>query len=232
MKNSVDFLTKNIKYGGRCVIGNSRFTEPLLGLTKMKSQRVRIGTDICIEGFPRSANSFAYHYFKRANPDLCIAHHIHVPSQLEAAVQLRVPLVVLLRKPLDAIQSLMIIYENLSVGLALWSYERSYSITMRHLDRVVLSRFETTINSPEIIVRCLNDRFNLELAAPKLSNSDRESIFKSLKAIAESEKQRYQVAIPSADKQAAKLAHTAAIYGHKRYPKVQELYKEMLIHAV
>jgi len=38
-------------------------------------------TDLCVEGFPRSANSFAVGAFEHAQPEpLSIAHHNHVPA--------------------------------------------------------------------------------------------------------------------------------------------------------
>lgn len=63
-------------------------------------------TDICIEGFPRSANSFAVQAFQYAQPrPVQIAHHTHVPANPIRACEWGIPTVVLIRPPEDAIVS-------------------------------------------------------------------------------------------------------------------------------
>jgi hypothetical protein len=63
-------------------------------------------TDICIEGFPRSANSFAVQAFRYAQPEAVrVAHHTHVPANAMQACEWRIPTVVLIRSPADAIVS-------------------------------------------------------------------------------------------------------------------------------
>lgn len=65
-------------------------------------------TDICIEGFPRSANSFAVGAFEHAqtNP-VTIAHHTHVPANAMRACKWGIPTIVLVRSPYDAIVSVV-----------------------------------------------------------------------------------------------------------------------------
>ncbi len=63
-------------------------------------------TDLCIEGFPRSANSFAVGAVRHAQPGpMQIAHHTHVPANAMRACEWGIPTVVLIRSPQDAIVS-------------------------------------------------------------------------------------------------------------------------------
>jgi len=63
-------------------------------------------TDLCIEGFPRSANSFAVQAIRHAQPHpIEIAHHTHVPANAMRACEWDIPTVVLVRAPDDAIVS-------------------------------------------------------------------------------------------------------------------------------
>lgn len=63
-------------------------------------------TDLCVEGFPRSANSFAVGAIQHAQPEpLQIAHHTHVPANAMRACEWGIPTVVLIRSPQDAIVS-------------------------------------------------------------------------------------------------------------------------------
>jgi len=63
-------------------------------------------TDVCIEGFPRSANSFTVGAFRHAQPEpVQVAHHTHVPANAMRACAWRIPTVALVRSPYDAIVS-------------------------------------------------------------------------------------------------------------------------------
>ena len=63
-------------------------------------------TDLCVEGFPRSANSFAVGAVEQAqDAPLSIAHHNHVPAPILNAVRRDLPTVVLIRDPVDAVIS-------------------------------------------------------------------------------------------------------------------------------
>ena len=64
-------------------------------------------TDVVIEGFPRSANSFALAAFRSVNQGgLRIATHVHSPAQVLYAVENDIPAMVLIREPDEAILSL------------------------------------------------------------------------------------------------------------------------------
>lgn len=67
-------------------------------------------THVCIEGFPRSANSFAHAAFKSSQPDpekLSTATHTHSPAQVVQAAIWNIPTMVCIRKPTDAIAALL-----------------------------------------------------------------------------------------------------------------------------
>lgn len=67
------------------------------------------GTDLHIEGYPRSGNTFAQNLLKstiiKNNPKLEIAHHCHATASLKLSQKFDVPTAVLLRNPSDAIAS-------------------------------------------------------------------------------------------------------------------------------
>ncbi|MCS3753184.1 hypothetical protein GGP79_001129 [Salinibacter ruber] len=81
---------------------------PLANLKKesIRNKRVTNATDIVIDGFPRSANSFAVGAFEYSqNKTVDIAHHLHVPAQIIRGCELNVPTVLLIRNPVDTIIS-------------------------------------------------------------------------------------------------------------------------------
>ena len=67
---------------------------------KDQARVVTPDTQLVMEGFPRSANSFARVAFNRAQSErVRIAHGLHVPAQVIRAARWRIPTLVLIRKP-------------------------------------------------------------------------------------------------------------------------------------
>jgi len=65
-------------------------------------------TEIVIEGFPRSANTYALAAFTCANgPRTVVASHLHAASSVAQGVRRGLPVIVVLRDPLDACASLL-----------------------------------------------------------------------------------------------------------------------------
>src|SRR6266566_5260966 len=82
--------------------------------------------DIVIEGFPRSANSFAVHAFRVAQDrPVRIAHHLHAPAQVIAAVRARVAAITLIREPEDAVLELVIAKVNAMFGTRFLEFDHT-----------------------------------------------------------------------------------------------------------
>jgi hypothetical protein len=143
-------------------------------------QIARAQSVACIEGFPRSANSYAIEVFWRRNGQLPLAHHLHVPGQVLRAVELRRPCVVLVRRPLDALSSLLIIDERLTVGLAVWSYIDFYRRAWPTRDAVVVCEFEEVIADASIVSRRLNERFHTRFDDRPIDEAERDEALRSL----------------------------------------------------
>ena len=84
-------------FAARALIGTQPRLLPLLRFAPAtpSEQLVLTETDVCIEGFPRSGNTFAARYFRQFTQGARVAHHIHLPAQLLLAVEYRVPRVLL-----------------------------------------------------------------------------------------------------------------------------------------
>ncbi len=120
-------MKKNLIYSTRNILGSYSTLFPLLRFhPRYKHLMMTTRRDICIEGFPRSANSFAVAAFRHYNPNLKMANHIHVPMQVFKAVEMGVPCLVLIRQPIEALSSLMIVDSDLSVSIAVRSYINFY----------------------------------------------------------------------------------------------------------
>ncbi|HSK83481.1 MAG TPA: hypothetical protein VK902_08775 [Rubrobacter sp.] len=116
-------------------------------------------TQLVIEGFPRSANTFARVAFNRAQSErVRIAHGLHVPAQVIRASRWQIPTLVLIRAPKDAVISFAI-RDPISVDQALRSYLSFYETVEEYRDAYVLGLFEEVIEDFGEVIRRINDRF-------------------------------------------------------------------------
>jgi hypothetical protein len=127
---------------------------------------VRAGDDLVIEGFPRSANTFATYAFMQANAgrSLKIGNHFHSPAQFRLAARYGVPAMLVIREPLDAILSLMVFTPHMSARDGLRRYIGFHEPLLALSDRFVVAPFaEVTTDFDRSIMR-LNQRFGLDFA--------------------------------------------------------------------
>jgi hypothetical protein len=116
-------------------------------------------TQLVIEGFPRSANSFARVAFNRAQKGTVrIATGLHVPAQVIRAARWRIPTLVLIRRPKDAVLSFAI-RDPISVVQALKYYLSFYETVEDYGDAYVLGTFEEVTGDFGQVIQSLNDRF-------------------------------------------------------------------------
>lgn len=118
-------------------------------------------TDIVIEGFPRSGNTFAVVAFLFAqHKNVVVAHHLHVEAQILDGVKRRIPVLVLLRNPYDAIRSLLVRDPDMDPVLALRWYIRFYTICEKVREHIVVGHFEDVTSNFEQVMRRVNQRYN------------------------------------------------------------------------
>jgi hypothetical protein len=126
---------------------------------KDRARVVTPETQLVIEGFPRSANSFARVAFNRAQRDkVRIATGLHVPAQVIRAARWRIPTLVLIRRPKDAVLSFAI-RDPIPVEQALRYYLSFYETIEDYGDAYVLGTFEEVTGDFGRVIRRINDRF-------------------------------------------------------------------------
>ena len=117
-------------------------------------------TDAVIEGFPRSANTFAATAFELAQRrPVRVARHRHVPAQVIAGTRWRIPTMVLVRDPEEAIISLVVWAPGTTLEQGLKDYVRFYRRIYPHRDGFVVARFEDVTTDFGKVIRRLNERF-------------------------------------------------------------------------
>jgi len=134
-----------------------------------ESRMISPNTEIVIEGFPCSANSFAVAAFKIAQQnEVSVAHHMHDCSQLIAAVKANIPAIVLVRFPNDAILSYLVRFSDFSheeevIGLIcnqLKRYINFYGRIIKYKQSLVIADFKTITLSYDSVIKQVNDKYD------------------------------------------------------------------------
>jgi hypothetical protein len=114
-------------------------------------------TEIVIEGFPRSANTFAVLAFEQAQERrVRVAHHLHAAAQVKEGVRLGLPCIVLVRHPRDAVASLLVREPQQDMRQALAEYETFYAAVLPVRTACVIGRFEVVTTRYDEVIRELN----------------------------------------------------------------------------
>lgn len=117
-------------------------------------------TDLVIEGYEGSGNSFAREAVLFARPGARVASHLHSAAHVRRALHLGVPVLILLRPPADAIASYVARFpdDHHELGQELRRYERFYRAMLGMTDKVMFSRFEDTTSRLGDVLLSLNRR--------------------------------------------------------------------------
>lgn len=122
---------------------------------------VRPDTGLAIEGFPRSANSFAVFVFVNSGAgDMRLAHHVHSPSQIILAARYGVPAVLLVRSPVDAVTAGLAKIATHTAPDLLRAYTLYYETLLPLREHFVTAPFETITTESGRIVSAVNRRFD------------------------------------------------------------------------
>jgi hypothetical protein len=121
---------------------------------------VRRDTELVIEGFGRSGNTFAVVAFQLAQDRPArVVHHTHAPAQVIRAAQLGVPAILLVRDPVHAAVSHMM-YRGVSARQALSAWIRFHARLLPYRPGFVVAPFEVVTSDLGAVIREVNRRFN------------------------------------------------------------------------
>jgi hypothetical protein len=153
-------LAARAMYEGKTIV--AMYPSIALPLSRIRGRNHPIGpgTEVVIEGFPRSATSFAVAAFQMAQDrKVDIAHHTHSPAQVIEAVRRGIPTLLLVREPEDAILSHLVRRPDLTVGQGLRGYVRFHRPLIRYRRGFVVGTFEQAVTRFGDLMLQVNDAF-------------------------------------------------------------------------
>ena len=152
-------VAHSARYAARSRLSTTSGYVTLAGRTKHTEEAIREGTDVVIDGFPRCANTFATIAFQLAQREpVRIAHHLHAPAHLAAAVETEIPGILLIREPIGAVSSEAIRERPIRIGTVLSAYGRFYEHVLPYLDRLTVGEFSVVTTGLGRVIDALNER--------------------------------------------------------------------------
>lgn len=139
---------------------------------------VRPGDDAVIEGYPRSANTFAtYAFLEVQGSHVRLGNHYHSPAQFVRARRYGVPAMLLLRKPLDAALSVVIYNRKIDAEEALIRYITFHRPLLPLADSFVIAPFEEVTTDFGRSIGRLNGRFGTAFAPFRHEEETQKQVF-------------------------------------------------------
>lgn len=177
-------------------------------------------TDLVIEGYPRSANTFLHRIVRAATDNrLKIGNHVHRPQQVTVALRRDIPCFVLFRHPRDAIASYLVREPGLTAAGCLDDYLRFAEATLTQLGhpRLKLMTFAAVIADPERATRALLHEIGetAEVTPALIADATRDK-----------RADRTRSSLPTPEKEALKQKHLDTIQALPDYPRAVALFDQ------
>ena len=198
-------------------------------------------TEIVIEGYPRSGNTFAVVAFRQAQGrEIKMAHHLHAAAQIKRAVRLDVPAIVLIREPSEAILSLVVRDPHASMPWAFHSYIRFYSAIVPYLEKTVVAPFATVTSDFASIIRMVNARYGTAFKEFVPTEDALDSVRQTVEWMGQLDSMktgldyRLGVALPSEQRRRAKEARRTEYLDERNKPlrlTAESLYERVIQYS-
>lgn len=150
-----------------------------LGRTRGRGDCLDEDFDLWIDGYPRSANSFAVESFRIANPNARIRSHRHIPTFILNALECNKPGIFLLRKPEDAVVSWAIFWDA-ELGQCLDYYIDFHRPLGARAAELFVASFDVVIRDFNEVIRQFNGRFGTEYATAPNGLPTRDLCFSAI----------------------------------------------------
>jgi len=167
---------------------------------RFKKNIVTNKTDIVIEGYPRSANSFSVKAFKFANgDDYKIATHLHAFQQVIVGVKKKIPTIVLIREPFECIVSYAAFraqkygdgaFIDYNMKWLLQDYVTFYKKLLPYKNKVIIGVFKDVLNDYGIIINKVNQKYNTNFTTFNHTEENVALVFNSAKVHLSPSKER------------------------------------------
>lgn len=186
-------------------------------------------TQICIEGYPSSGNSFSFAVLRLANPEARIAHHCHSVANLQLALDLGVPGVALIRKPEDAISSRLARFGG-AVRQALLEYIDFYDFVLDRADRLTIVPFEEVTQQTGTFLHRVSQASGLAFEVDDVDDLSRQAR-DYIKRWSEKRQDTDRMSLPSEERNRFKAMLRKGVQEHDRFHEARHVWQQVVKQA-
>ncbi|WP_170518243.1 hypothetical protein [Ruegeria atlantica] len=207
----MNFLDKPILFAAAATLRNAQLGRHIWVTPK---------SDLVIEGYPRSANTYLHRIVRAAGPKgLRIANHVHRPQQISMAVRYGIPCFILFRHPLDCIASYLVREPDLEVADSLKQYIGFAQTTLAHnsAPQIHIVTFDGVIEDAANISSAILQKIGHDVTVTT------ELIEK---ATLDKRKEKSRSSLPNAEKDRLKQKYYDQILASPRYLEALELFEQ------
>lgn len=138
-------------------------------------------TALVVDGYLGCANTFAAQTLRLANPDLYVARHGHRAAQILEGVRQRVPTLLLVRPPSDAIASIVVRQDFRTPAVELARFNAFYRFCEPVLDEVTVATFDQVTGDIDSVIDRINRRYGTSFAGLRsLGPEGKQLVFDSI----------------------------------------------------
>jgi hypothetical protein len=188
-------------------------------------------TDIVIEGFPRSANTYAVLAFQSTQiENTVIAHHLHAEAQFILAKKYNIPAIALLREPLEAISSLINRDNRINPSQAIQRYIDFYRVVLKMKESIVIANFTTVVSDFSKVIALCNSKFHCDFALPNNTKAEKAKLFSEIRELNHSKEKGdlSMIAIPHKSKDCLKAFCRLKIQECDLLREAEAIYNELI----
>ncbi|MEO0508505.1 MAG: hypothetical protein AAF065_01440 [Verrucomicrobiota bacterium] len=153
---------------------------------------LRSDTELIIEGYPRSGNTFAVHAFNYAqgHENTIIATHSHSAAPVIVGAQRGLPILIVIRRPAEAVASFTAfqryirginedyVFSESNLMRAIERYIVFYSSILDLIDKCTIATFEEVISDYGAVILRVNEKFLTDFKCFEHDDSSVNEVFK------------------------------------------------------
>jgi hypothetical protein len=174
-------VVANIVYAAKVVVAARPALAVPTSRIRRPNQALSHDTDVVIEGFPKSANSFVTHAFRMPQDrELMIAHHNHSSGVVVAACRRRVPVLVLIRQPVEAVSRIALVRPRISLRFLLRGWISFYRHLLPWRGRFAVGRFEDVTTDLGAVMAEMNEQLGTRFVPFHHTPENERAAFRAL----------------------------------------------------
>jgi hypothetical protein len=128
------------------------------------SKQITDLTDLVVEGFPRSGNTFMVTAVENAaHHRIRIASHVHHVAQVKLACQRGLPTALVVREPLDTLASYLTYGQHGKPARCIQEYISYHRDLIPYLDQLLVCDFDENISDLSAVIERINERFGMRI---------------------------------------------------------------------